>query len=79
MDQRDDLREYLIKFVRKYKAKELPYYYYKEFNGDNIYRTIIELAGFEYNLVQIGEDDLDIINPIYNYTRYILPIVRMFM
>ena len=79
MDQRQDLRNFLMDFVRQYKAKELPFYYYKEFNGDNIYRTIIELAGFEYNLTEIGEDDLDIINPIYNYTRYILPIIRMFM
>ena len=79
MDQRQDLWNFLIDFVRQYKAKELPFYYYKEFNGDNIYRTIIELAGFEYNLTEIGEDDLDIINPIYNYTRYILPIIRMFM
>lgn len=79
MDQRQDLRNYLIEFVRKYKSKELSYQYYKEFNGDNIYRTIIELAGFEYNLTEIGEDDLDIINPIYNYMRYILPVIRMFM
>lgn len=79
MDQREDLRKYLIDFTRDYKAKILPHYYYKEFNGENIYRTIIELAGFEYNLMEIGEKDVDIINPIYNYTRYILPVIRMFM
>ena len=79
MDQRSELRQFLVQFVRDYKSKKLPHYYYKELNGENIYRTIYEIAGFEYNLLEIGEKDLDIINPVYNYTRYILPIIRMFM
>lgn len=79
MDQRDELRRYLITFVHKYKAMELPYQYYRELNGNNIYRTKIELSGFEYNLSEIGQVDLDIINPIYNYTKFILPIIRQFM
>lgn len=79
MDQRSELRQFLVQFVRDYKSKKLPHYYYKELNGENIYRTVYEIAGFEYNLLEIGEKDLDIINPVYNYTRYILPIIRMFM
>lgn len=79
MDQRDALREYLIDFVHDYKAMKLPYQYYRELNGNNIYRTKIELSGFEYNLSEIGQVDLDIINPVYNYTKFILPIIRQFM
>lgn len=79
MDQRKELREFLIKFTRDYKAKRLPHQYYRELNGENHYRTIIELSGFEFNLLEAGETDLDIINPVYNYTRFILPIIRMFM
>lgn len=79
MDQRDELRRYLITFVHNYKAMELPYQYYRELNGNNIYRTNIELSGFEYNLSEIGQVDLDIINPVYNYTKFILPIIRQFM
>jgi hypothetical protein len=78
-DQNDDLRKYLIKFVRDYKAKKLPKEYYREFNGYNFYRTVIENAGFEFNLTELGDADIDIINPIFNYTKYILPIVRQFM
>ena len=79
MDQRDDLREYLLEFVHQYKAKELPFQYYRELNSDNIYRTIIELSGFGYNLEEIGQSDLAMINPIYNYTRYILPVIRYYL
>ena len=79
MDQRDALREYLIDLVHDYKAMKLPYQYYRELNGNNIYRTKIELSGFEYNLSEIGQVDLDIINPVYNYTKFILPIIRQFM
>lgn len=79
MDQRRELREYLIQFTHDYKAKQLPYQYYRELNGNNEYRTVIELSGFEYNLSEIGQVDLDIINPVYNYTKFILPIIRQFM
>lgn len=79
MDRRDDLRKYLIKFTHDYKAKKLLHQYYREFNGENVYRTIMELAGFEYNLIEITDHDLDIINPVYNYLRFVLPILRQYL
>lgn len=77
-DQRDALRKYLIDFSRDYKAKRLPYQYYRELSSDNCYRTIFEVAGFDYNLIDIGDADLDIINPVFNYRRYILPIIQQY-
>ena len=79
MDQRDDLRDYLLDFVHRYKAKELPYQYYRELNAANIYRTEIELSGYGYNLEEIGQGDLGMVNPIYNYTRFILPVIRYYL
>lgn len=79
MDQRDDLRLYLIDFVHDYKSLVLPHQYYRELNGENIYRTNISAAGFEYNMTEANDSDIDIINPIYNYNKYILPVIRMFM
>lgn len=78
-DRWNELREYLIQFVEDYKAKRLPKYYYRELNSDNVYRTIVELSGFSFNLIEIGDDNLDIINPIYNYTRFILPMIRQYI
>lgn len=78
-DRRKELREYLIQFVDDYKTKTLPHYYYRELNSDNVYRTIVELSGFSFNLIEIGDENLDIINPIYNYNRYILPMIRQYI
>lgn len=79
LDQRNDLREYILDFVHQYKAKTLPYQYYRELNSSNCYRTIIEIAGFDYNMDEIGQGDLGMINPIFNYTKYILPIIRYYL
>lgn len=78
-DQRQALREYLIDFSQQYKSKQLNHEYYREFNSDNIYRTIMELSGFSYNLTEAGDSDLEIINPVYNYKRYILPMIRLYI
>lgn len=79
LDNRDKLRKFLIEFVNEYKRKELPVQYYRELNGFNIYRTIYEIAGYNYNLTQAGDGDRELINGIYNYTRFILPIVQAFI
>lgn len=78
-DRRQDLRKYLIQFADDYKAKRLPVQYYRELNSTNVYRTIIELTDYGFNLISAGEDDKDIINGIYNYTKYILPIIQTFI
>lgn len=78
-DRREELRRFLIEFVDDYKNKRLPVCYYRELNSYNIYRTIIEIAEFSYNLEIISEDDKEMINGIYNYKRFILPIVQTFL
>ena len=78
-DRMSDLQEYLIDFAEKYKRKELPVQYYRELNLVNSYRTVIELSGFEYNLEEISDQDLWMINPVYNYMRFVLPIIQQYM
>lgn len=75
----DNLRRYLIQFVQSYKRMELPICYYKELNSFNIYRSKIELSGYQYQMSTVGEEDKQAINGIYNYTRYILPIIQAFL
>lgn len=75
----DNLRKYLIQFVQDYKRLDLPVCYYKELNSFNIYRSKIELSGYDYQMAMVGEEDKSTINGIYNYTRYILPIVQAFL
>lgn len=77
--RKQDLRSYIIQFTEDYKSKKLPVQYYRELNSFNVYRTIIEIAEYEYNLISVGEDDKDIINGIYNYTRFVLPLVQAYI
>ncbi len=79
LDRKDALRKMLIKFNHDYKNMKLPHEYYRELNSDNLYRTKIELSGYGFNLTEIGEDMKHVINPTYNYMRYILPIIRMYV
>lgn len=74
-DQREALCQYLIQFARDYKALRLPVQYYRELNAANAYRTKYELSGFSFNMTVAGESDKEIINPIYNYKRFILPLI----
>lgn len=78
-DRRDALRQYLIQFADDYKKKNLPIEYYKELNSENIYRSNFELGEYGYFQYQASEDDLPLINGIYNYTRYVLPMIQTFL
>ena len=79
MDRRDALRKYLIDFSNDYKKKKLPVEYYKEFSRENIYRTGTEIVGWSLNLNHMDKSDLDSINGIYNYNRFIIPIIQRFV
>ena len=79
MDIRDSLRKYLIEFTHQYKARELPVQFYRELNSSNVYRTIYELSGYSFDLLAVGQDSVDMINIQYNYNRYVLPLIHMFI
>lgn len=79
LDRQDSLRKYLIKFARDYKSFNLPHEYYRELSNENVYRTRYDIAGFEYNLTEASDHDFDIINPVYNYKRFVLPIIQMYI
>ena len=78
-DRRDDLRKYLMRFTDDYKSMRLPLQYYRELSRDNFYRTTMHTVSFELNLYQVSETDRDIINGIYNYKRFVLPMIQMFI
>jgi len=78
-EQQDKLREYLLQFVSDYKSLKLPHQYYREFNEYNFYRTKYYIPNFEFNLLYTGEKDKDMINGIYNYTKFILPLIRKYI
>ena len=79
MDRRDALRRYLIDFTHDYKAMRLPIGYYRELSKENSYRTSLSGDGFELSLLQAGEEDKDIVNGIYNYRRFVLPIIQKYI
>lgn len=79
LDRKDALRRYLIEFSEAYKSRELPIQYYKEFNSENVYRTDIDIAGYTFNLTAAGEGEKEIINPVYNYMRFVLPLIQAFI
>ena len=78
-NRRDALRRYLIEFSEAYKAKELPVQYYRELSNLNAYRTTMETAGYSYSLDTITESDLNEISGIYNYRRFILPVIQQYL
>ena len=78
-DRRDALRKYLLAFVDDYKSKRLPVCYYREFGILDAYRTTMELSGYSYTMTVANADDLPMINGIYNYKRFILPIVQQYL
>lgn len=78
-DRRDKLRQYLIEFSEDYKAKKLPVQYYKEFNSYNVYRTYMDTGEFSFNLTAAGEDDKEMINGVYNYKRFVLPLIQRYI
>lgn len=77
--RRNDLRKYLIRFSTDYKSKKLPVQYYKEMTSSPVYRTMFEIAGFDHNLTTATDHDREIINGIYNYNRYIIPVIQTFL
>ena len=79
MDRKKELREYIMDFVRRYKSRTLPYYYYRELNRENCYRTRFELSGNSVQLTQVSDEDIQDLNIAYNYLRYILPITQLLL
>ena len=79
MDRRDALRQYLIRFVEDYKSMKLPLCFYREMSNNNFFRTTYSFGDYGLNLDQVSEDDRKALNGIYNYTRYVLPMVQRFL
>lgn len=77
--RRKDLTKYLINFSNSYKEKSLPVQYYKELRSPSMYRTTFDIGDYFYEAKYASEHDLDIINGVYNYNRFILPIIQMFI
>lgn len=78
-DHKDALRKYLIEFSDDYKNKRLPIQYYREFSSDNIYRTDMEISEYSFNLVSAGDADKEMINGVFNYMKFVLPLIQTFI
>lgn len=78
-NRRDALCRYLIEFSEAYKAKELPLCYYRELGNLNAYRTNLDLGDLSYALDMVSEDDRPSINGIYNYRRFVLPMIQQYL
>lgn len=79
MDRRDALREYLIAFTDQYKSMKLPVQYYKELSGENIYRTVMEISNFGFQMQVASDADKPMINGVYNFKRFVLPLIQMYI
>lgn len=74
-NSRESIR-YLKKFADKYRNKELPLGYYREFNSESAYKfKDIDLFGGIYTTeLKLSIDDVD---NVYNYTNIILNIAKL--
>ena len=78
-DRRDALRKYLIDFNEAYKTKRLPICYYREMSNLDAYRTNMDIGVLSYSLTMPTEEDLPSINGVYNYNRFVLPIIQQYL
>ena len=76
---REKLREYLIDFADKYKARKLPYQYYRELKSDNQYRSGMIIGEYALNLTQITQEQVMQLDINYNYQRFILPLLQLYL
>lgn len=79
MDRRDALRKYLIEFSNDYKSKKLPICFYKEMNGFNIYRIDHGDSYYTIQMNKLSEEDKHMVSGTYNYMRFILPAIKLFV
>jgi len=79
LDRRDALRKYLIEFSSAYKEKKLPPCYYRELSSDNFYRTKMALGDYTFALDYASEDELELIDGVYNYKRFVLPLIQKYI
>lgn len=79
MDRRQALTDYLIQFSDDYKNKRLPVQYYKEMNGHNIYRMGSVYVGFTFQMKVATDEDKPEISGVYNYMRFVLPMIHRFV
>lgn len=77
--RRSELNRYLIQFSEDYKSKVLPVEYYKELANPSVYRTVLEISQYQYNLTTAGEEDKEMINGVYNYNRFVIPMIQAFL
>ena len=78
-DRKKELHDYLLYFVDAYKNRELPVWYYREMNPENVYRFKEEIDGYTFNLENVSESNIDELNIIYNYRFYVMPMVQQYV
>ena len=61
-----DVIQYIIQFSEKYKSRELPTGYYREFNADSVYR--ITINGCNYITDFVSEEESKYLNISVNYS-----------
>lgn len=76
-NNRKSLRKYLLEFTQQYKALELPYQYYREFNADNCYRSKYDMGDFSFNYTQVNDSYRSELVTTFNYRYYVLPVIQM--
>lgn len=76
-NNRVEINQYLHDFTEAYKAKELPFEYYREFNSQSAYKYYD--GDSEIILDEIDESTIDYIDISWNYFNVILPAIRLFV
>lgn len=67
--------EFCRDYAQAYKAKDLEYDAYRQFNSAS--RFIINRGGYQIEQENITEDDLPNLDILYNYVKIILPTINL--
>ncbi len=68
------MNQFLKEYLKSYKEKLLDFNAYREFTSDSIFR--LYQHGYEVQMDEINEDDMDSLDISYNFMNIILPTLR---
>lgn len=72
---RYQINQFMSDLVRSYKAKELDFPYYREFNGESMFHVVI--GNHLVSMDTMSESFIDRTDITYNYLHVIIPLIKL--
>lgn len=77
-NDRNSVIKYITEFIKAYRNNQLANGYYREFNGESFFEIIDDNTAIKIKEIDDNFDPL-LINKVYNYFNYLVPIANIFI